>query len=63
MRGLISIIRRVNRENWSSVFSRQLQKKFDVIVFVRRTDTIIMSKRKVRKWAKLIQILASLLLW
>ena len=57
MRGLISIIRRANRENRSSFLSRQLQKKFDVIIFVRSADTIIMSKREVRK------ILASLLLW
>jgi len=57
VRGLISIIRRANRENRSSFLSRQLQKKFDVIIFVRSADTIIMSKREVRK------ILASLLLW
>jgi len=44
VRDLISIVRRANREN------NCRKREFDVIIFVRSTDTIIMSKRKVRNW-------------
>ena len=46
MRGLISIIRRANKENRSSLFSRHCRKrKFDVIVFVRSTDVVAYFKK------------------